>query len=453
MAARRSSSSASDGCGMVAPMRWLVMLVVLGTGTAIAQPLEHEVLVWQDARLFLAPNDKAEVIALAALAKPRARSVGMVVQMHVVAESGGFVEVTPVFSTCNLWGGLTVDRRLDRLRLFVRRSDLAPVVSKRWSQTFDDGTSLALVPGEPIGERDANGRTVALSLDGGSAPVELTVNIPDDSIGRSFTPTADARPDSYDEPVRWTVATRTVTLAGRALAFDHSLPLLTKVTYRGDRALLPYDLGCEELVASVPRGQVHAYKPEAPSLVGSLHGDHRDLSHASAVLPAGTPLATPAGRAVAVVREDFDVTPGAGQLCVDFQIRVERRHDAPPPVTLSLCAPSSAARAPAAPPPAPRRTTGVTHGAVEATGGLDATVVRRIVRRYDAKLVACYDAAPTATPGTVVAKFIIGGDGRAQQVAATGIDGVATCVAGVIGTMEFPKPTGPVEVTYPLAFR
>jgi hypothetical protein len=440
---------------MVAAMRWTAMLVVLGTGTAVAQPLEREVLVWQDARLLVGPNDKAEVVALAALAKPRARSVGMVVQMHVVAESGDFVEVTPASSTCDLWGSLVVDRRLDRLRLFVRRADLAPVVSRRWSQTFDDGTSLALVPGEPIGEREANGRTVALSLDGGSAPVELTVNIPDDSVGRSFTPTADARPDSYDEPVRWTVATRTITLAGRALAFDHALPLLTKVTYRGDRALLPYDLGCEELVASVPRSQIRAYKPDAPGgLMGSLHGDHRDLSHASAVLPAGTPLATPAGHTVAIVWEDFEVTPGGGsQICVDFQIRVERRHDAPPPTTLSLCAPSSAARAPATPPPARHQATGVTHGAVEASGGLDASVVRRVVRRYDAQLIACYDAAPVATPGTVVAKFIIGGDGRAQQVAATGIDGVAACVAGVVATMEFPKPTGPVQVTYPLAFR
>jgi len=91
-------------------------------------------------------------------------------------------------------------------------------------------------------------------------------------------------------------------------------------------------------------------------------------------------------------------------------------------------------------------------------GQLDKAIIRRYVRRNLQKIVSCYETQRAAKPtieGTVVATFTIKSDGTVADSNASGVDPeVASCIAGVIGAIEFPKPKGGVVVvSYPFAFR
>ena len=92
-------------------------------------------------------------------------------------------------------------------------------------------------------------------------------------------------------------------------------------------------------------------------------------------------------------------------------------------------------------------------------GDLDKAIIRRYIRRNLDKVTYCYEKALLARPtlaGTVATQFVIGVDGIVSSSAASGVDpDVSTCVAGVIKTIEFPKPKGNgiVQVSYPFTFR
>ncbi len=94
-------------------------------------------------------------------------------------------------------------------------------------------------------------------------------------------------------------------------------------------------------------------------------------------------------------------------------------------------------------------------GAVTTKGTLDKNVIRRVVRRYLAKITYCYEKQLLATPdlkGTVTAEFVIGVDGKVRSSTATGLGNtdVESCIARAIQQIEFPKPKGgEVNVRYP----
>lgn len=90
-------------------------------------------------------------------------------------------------------------------------------------------------------------------------------------------------------------------------------------------------------------------------------------------------------------------------------------------------------------------------------GPLDKAIIRRYIKRNVQKIQFCYERELANQPtlaGTVTAKFVIGPDGFVASSEASGMDGaVATCIAGVIKAIEFPKPKGAkVSVTYPFTF-
>jgi hypothetical protein len=97
-------------------------------------------------------------------------------------------------------------------------------------------------------------------------------------------------------------------------------------------------------------------------------------------------------------------------------------------------------------------------GQPNSVGDLDKAIIRRYIKRNQQKLLYCYEKQLLAKPaiaGTAVAQFFITPDGKVDPSTATGVDpDVATCVAGVIRDIEFPKPkSGGVQVSYPFTFR
>jgi hypothetical protein len=97
-------------------------------------------------------------------------------------------------------------------------------------------------------------------------------------------------------------------------------------------------------------------------------------------------------------------------------------------------------------------------GQPSAVGDLDKAIIRRYVRRSQSKLQYCYEKALLAAPGlagTVSAQFFIGEDGIVATSNASGMSSdVASCVAGVIKSITFPKPKGGggVQVAIPFTF-
>jgi hypothetical protein len=91
-------------------------------------------------------------------------------------------------------------------------------------------------------------------------------------------------------------------------------------------------------------------------------------------------------------------------------------------------------------------------------GDLDKAIIRRYIKRQSDKLSYCYEKQLLAHPGeegTISIQFLIMPNGSVTSPAAKGFDSeVASCVAGVIGAIEFPSPKGggAVQVNYPLTF-
>jgi hypothetical protein len=92
-------------------------------------------------------------------------------------------------------------------------------------------------------------------------------------------------------------------------------------------------------------------------------------------------------------------------------------------------------------------------------GDLDKAIIRRYIKRHVQKLQYCYERELIAKPdlaGDVIVEFLIGPDGGVRSAVGMGLDEVvATCVADVVGAIEFPRSNigASTRVTYPFTFR
>lgn len=98
-------------------------------------------------------------------------------------------------------------------------------------------------------------------------------------------------------------------------------------------------------------------------------------------------------------------------------------------------------------------------GTVNSTGDLDKSIIRRYIRRKLNQIKYCYEKELLVRPGisgTVNTQFQISPMGGVLNSSATGVHpSVSKCVAGVIKSIQFPKPKGGglVQVRYPFTFR
>jgi hypothetical protein len=98
-------------------------------------------------------------------------------------------------------------------------------------------------------------------------------------------------------------------------------------------------------------------------------------------------------------------------------------------------------------------------GNATATGDLDKNIIRRYIRRKIQRVKRCYESQLLEDPdlaGTVVVQFTIDANGTVVGASAGGLhEKVNTCVAGVIESIQFPKPKGGgvVSVRYPFLFK
>ena len=88
-------------------------------------------------------------------------------------------------------------------------------------------------------------------------------------------------------------------------------------------------------------------------------------------------------------------------------------------------------------------------------GDYDGSIIRRYVKRKIAQISYCYENALLANQnleGTVMAEWTINMAGKPVEVTAKGVSStVSSCIAGVVASIEFPKPpqVGIYKVRYP----
>ena len=95
-------------------------------------------------------------------------------------------------------------------------------------------------------------------------------------------------------------------------------------------------------------------------------------------------------------------------------------------------------------------------------GAIDRDAIDAAIRAHRDEFRYCYEnEVNTGHPnlsGKIVTAFVIGGSGRASQMAiassSMGSPNVERCVLGVIGRIQFPQPAGgvPVTIKYPFAY-
>jgi hypothetical protein len=322
-------------------MKLSIAIVAALAAPASAEPLTGNVLVWADASLYLDASTSGPSVRVGTLDTGRDKDVGYVVPMHVVGTQGELVEVEPTADVECAWWRVVKPDGLDNVRLYVKREDLAPVLTRPFKATHKDGTSIALEIGVPVlGGKVAFNRGV------------VPVAIPSSSLGVAYAPHKIA-PVVKPDKKKFLLDQATEVKLG-----DATFPLGPWVSHlatpRGDRMLVPIATRCMSAVISAPKARVHAGiainqaieggGPARRSVAGSTDGGY---------LPAGTKLTSEKGdHVVATLAADRDVArPKAGaRACAEFVItRDDPFVDVPhtvdasqPQRTLKLCAPADA---------------------------------------------------------------------------------------------------------------
>jgi hypothetical protein len=97
-------------------------------------------------------------------------------------------------------------------------------------------------------------------------------------------------------------------------------------------------------------------------------------------------------------------------------------------------------------------------GQANVIGEYDKAIIRRYIKRNIDKIAYCYEHELLAKPslaGEITVQFFIQPNGSVRGATGAGFDGkVASCVADVVGTIEFPAPKdgGGIQVNYPFNF-
>lgn len=309
-------------------------------GAIEAQPLKGNVLVWHDATLLAEPSETARTLQLATFDVARKERVGHVVAMKVIAGRGAFVEVelAAVEEECT-WSRVVLPDDLARVRMFVRRADIAPVLVKAYTKAFPDGTSIALAVGTPVVPTDAGTFVVSLRGD------ELEVEVPATSVGHAYVPpkTASGSIDGLGQTIEIAAATR-ATLGGNALALSAARKG-APVEKRGadavvaieDRCITAKMLVSAKAVSEVDESAIEVSRnDESNSSMLNLRDD--------VLIPKLTPLSIGTRRvAVAAKHIYLHAAPSGKQACIYRTIKIESalaitRTD----TKLRVCAPAAA---------------------------------------------------------------------------------------------------------------
>ncbi|HEY1557762.1 MAG TPA: hypothetical protein VGF94_23180 [Kofleriaceae bacterium] len=286
-------------------------------GAADGEALHGDVLVWADATFYTDTSDSAQMVHAARLAGTRKDHLGDVIAMRVVsAGKDGFVEVEPAAQLDCTWARLETSDDLTRVRLFVKRADLAPVLTQPFEHAFEDGTRIALRPGVAVIA------TVDERFVVGVRGAAIVTALPAASIGHAYTPDhVKAAPTVLERDYELAPNTR-ITLGDQAIKLDGSHA--SQIERRGAATLFSIRTRCAALDVSVATKAVRE--------IEDADEDGDDSSSGLSVLslrdhdyiPAGTVLASTTGHAIAVAAKPMYLpgSPHGKTACVERRMIV-----------------------------------------------------------------------------------------------------------------------------------
>jgi hypothetical protein len=302
-----------------------------------AQQLMGNALVWVDAQMFLDGAATGPSIRLAALDLGREEDVGYVVPMRILGTRGELVQVEPTPDVECAWWRAVSPAGLEGLRLWVKRTDLAPVLVKPFKAKFKDGSSIDLQPGVPV-----------LNDKVAFHEGRMSASVPKASLGIAYKPYA-IKPPKPGKATFLLDEKTSVKLGDQEFTFG---PWTAgAATTKGKRMLVTIAARCMTAVISAPKERVHknislgrgAMASEPPPAPKATSGDRYYLA-------AGTKLTSETGdQVIATLTLDKDILkPTKKRACGEFVVtRVEEiataphtRDTAQPSRTLRLCAPA-----------------------------------------------------------------------------------------------------------------
>lgn len=285
------------------------------TGPADNAPIKGSVLVWHDAQLLTEPSETAHAMALATFDVPRKDRVGHVVAMKVVSAKGAFIEVELTGDEDCAWSHVVVPDDLARVRMFVRRADLAPVLVKPFTKTFPDGTSISLGAGTPLVATDTGAYVVSMHGD------EIEVDVPAAQVGHAYTP---ARSGSA------MVAGQTIAIAAatKAKLGDRGVTLTAwkgaPVEKRGEQAIVAIEDRCVSAHLTVAAKSLTDVDESSIDVDGSSSGGATMSLRDECFLPKGSLLSVGTKQvAVAAKPIYLHAEPMGKNACIQRQIRIE----------------------------------------------------------------------------------------------------------------------------------
>lgn len=296
--------------------------------------LRGNVLVWHDANLYTDASETASSIQLATVDGARKEHLGNVLALKVVSTKGAFVEVELTGQQDCAPSRVVVPDDLARVRLFVRRADLAPVLVKSFTKSFDDGTSISLAPGTPVLPTDAGTFVVSLRSD------SLEVEVPAASVGFAYA-VGKSRISVMQGQTSSIAAATKVTLGARTIALTawQGAP----IERRGDSTLVALDGGCVSAHVLVPNKALADADENTGDLSASNDGNDIVSLRDEIFLPKLTPLAV-GSKMVAVAAKPIylHAEPIGKNACIQRAIRIESTLEIKSTdEKLRLCAPAT----------------------------------------------------------------------------------------------------------------
>ena len=308
-----------------------------------APDLRGDALVSEDALFYLEPWEGGASVRFTTFSRGRREEVGRAIPVRIVGSTRAFVEIEPSPVLGCASRRLEIDPRVEALRLYVRRDDLAPVLLKPYTAAYSDGTGVRLTAGVPVLPTASGLYAVSARGD------KLLLAIPHASVGYLYT---SAKVPELERPTGALVRLDRMTaarLGGEPL--EVRAPWLApRPAKPSDPQLLRWSARCIDLTVAVPAAALRPgtwtapYRPHEPGVPTPRRAQH---------LLRGTPLATPGGREVAVTADVIGVEAPAGpSVCFDARLAIGRLEDpaqSAVPRQVKLCA--SAAHVIGAPPP------------------------------------------------------------------------------------------------------
>lgn len=357
--------------------------------------LRGDAYVWEDGAFYAEPWEGGAMVRFSSFSRTRAAEVGRAIPVKIVsAARRELVEIELVEADTCAARKISVDDRLTGLRLFVKRTDLAPVLTQPFTLAHANGTSARLAAGVPVAPTASGAYVVSARGD------LLQLPIPHTSVGYTYARTRVVDPPPPTGTL-WRLDRTTTVEVGDTEIEARAGWLATRPAKHGDTVNLRWRTRCIDLVVAAPARHLVKHR-ELRGGGGVGYGFGRGGS--THEIPRGTPLATTSGREVAVAARAIAVPPPTGgKACFEALLAMVRVEDGGRLArTFRLCAPADAVDGPpvetvleqvdpyappadvAAPPPDARRTAkGVYYKRLRASrGGTHPTADDTVVVHY-----------------------------------------------------------------------